>query len=122
MRINPIDPIYRTKPRKKPRGEANSPWARYGSDEDYKAFCRRLPSAYSGQNGSIEYAHYRTAANSGVGIKPPYSGIPLTHREHRIQHAIGQYNFMTRERWEYLVNQHLEAWARASGKPLHWME
>jgi len=95
----------------KPRAEANSPWAVYGSDDDYQAFCRKRPSAYSGHNGNIVFAHYRTAANSGTGCKPFYSGIPLTSTEHAIQHRIGQYNFMEKSRWEYLVELHLKMWA-----------
>jgi len=115
MRINPIDPIYRTKKHKRNRAEQESPWSQYGTDADYQAWCRTRPSAYNPRNNpsnsKIEYCHYRTAANSGIGCKPPYSGIPMTMQEHQLQHRVGTFNFMSRERWEYLVNQHLEMWA-----------
>ena len=134
MRVNPIMNItgqmpyqkHARKPTRKPRGEAESVWARYGSDEDYKAWCRTRPSAYNPRNtpsnSKIEYCHYRTASNSGIAIKPPYSGIPMTMQEHQIQHRVGTFSFMERERWEYLVLEHLKAWARSTGKPLHWKE
>lgn len=97
--------------RTKNRAQEESPWRKFGTDENFQAWCRKKPSAYSGKNNNIVFAHYRTAKNSGTGIKPVYSGIPLTMQEHQIQHAIGQYSFMTRERWEYLVQAHLEQWA-----------
>lgn len=42
----------------------------------------------------IEFAHYRTAANSGTGIKPhDRFGISLCRSCHRSQHVIGQAEF-----------------------------
>ena len=111
MRINPISPSERTRKRTRNRAEAQSPWSEYGSDADYQAWCRKRPSAYSGKTTNIVFAHYRTANNSGIGVKPVYSGIPLTQTEHMIQHRIGQFNFMEKDRWEFLVEAHLKAWA-----------
>lgn len=38
-----------------------------------------------------EYAHVRRVSNgSGMGIKPEYSGVPLTHKEHALQHLQGE--------------------------------
>ncbi len=68
------------------KSERESPWSKYGTDKQYQAFVRTLPSAVSGQTQNIVYAHYRTAKNSGIGIKPVYSGIPLTYVEHLEQH------------------------------------
>lgn len=93
------------------KSERESPWFKYGSDKSYQQFCRKLTSALSGEEPCI-YAHYRTAANSGIGIKPVYSGIPLTYREHLLQHQIGQFNFMNRVWWEYQVQKHLKMWAK----------
>lgn len=136
MKVNPIMNItgqmpYQKHARKAPklrRTEANSPWSRYGSDDSFLAFLRLRPSAVSGRYdwndgvGRCEACHYRHAGNSGWGMKPPYSAIPLTHKEHQMQTAITQYKFMPKERWEYLVEFYLKAWARSTGKPLHWME
>lgn len=124
MNITGQMPYQKHQPKRKGRNRAEmeSPWSRYGSDSDYQAWCRLRPSAYSGKNGQIVYAHYRTAANSGTGVKPVYSGLPLTMQEHQLQHAVGQFHFMERERWQYLVESHLKAWARSTGKPLHWKE
>lgn len=94
------------------RAERESPWNQYGPDKSYQAFCRTLPSAVSGQTQNIVYAHYRTAKNSGIGMKPPYSGIPLTYVEHLEQHQIGQYNFLVKPVWEELVIKYLKMWAK----------
>lgn len=120
MRINPIDPIYRVKKhKKKPRAEEESPWSKYGTDAQFLEWLRRRPSAVSGRYdyndgvGRCEACHYRHAGNSGWGMKPPYSAIPLTHKEHILQTKITQYKFMPKERWEYLVGFYLQEWAKS---------
>lgn len=77
------------------------------NDKEFLAWLRTLPSAYSGKVPCVA-AHYRTAANSGVGCKPLFSAIPLTDSEHKLQHQIGQYNFMPREWWETQIGKYLE--------------
>lgn len=81
------------------------------NDDDYLRWLRTLPSALSG-GYPTEACHYRTARNSGVGIKPMYSAIPLTPLEHREQHRIGQYNFMPRDWWEEKVAYYVETYKR----------
>lgn len=93
-----------------PKSEREHPFYEYGSDKQFQQFVRQQPSAYSNKAQNIVYAHYRTAANSGIGIKPPYSGIPLTYGEHQHQHQIGQYAFAPREWWEEKVKYYLELW------------
>lgn len=110
-RVTPVTPVYRTSSQKYGKSERESPWFQYGTDEDYKAWCRKQRSAYSAKTGDIVYAHYRTAANSGTGMKPPFSGLPLTMQEHQMQHRIGQYNFRHKTWWEDNVREHLERWA-----------
>lgn len=90
VHINPISPSYRNSKRKRE------------NDNDFLAWLRTQPSALSGQSPT-EACHYRTAKNSGIGCKPLYSAIPLTSQEHKLQHSIGQYNFMPRSEWERLV-------------------
>lgn len=92
------------------KSERESPWFKYGTDADYQKWCRTQPCAVTGKGGCIIFAHYRTAANSGVGIKPPFSGIPMEYHEHLRQHQIGQYAYLPRERWEYLCALYLEKW------------
>lgn len=115
-RINPIDPIYRSNHQKHGKGERESPWFQFGTDEDYKAWCRLQRSAYSGKSFEVVYAHYRTANNAGIALKPPYSGLPLTRQEHDLQHRIGQYNFRHKQWWEDNVKSHLERWANENKK------
>ncbi len=90
-----------------------------GSDSQYREWIRTQPSAKSGQwavwdaesgEGRSEACHYRTSANSGIGIKPEYSCIPLTSQEHQLQHRIGQYEFMPRWWWEKKVEEYLRGW------------
>lgn len=46
------------------------------------------------QREPIEFAHLRSAANSGTGIKPHDAfGISLCHAHHREQHLLGQPGF-----------------------------
>jgi hypothetical protein len=95
------------------RRKPSSHWAAaYGTDAEYQAFCRKLPSASSGATPCI-YAHYRSATNSGIGIKPEFSGLPLTYSEHLLQHQIGQYEFASREWWETQIKAHLSLWIRS---------
>lgn len=81
------------------------------NDNDFLAWIRTLPSAISGKRPCIA-AHYRTAFNSGVGIKPLYSAIPLTDEEHKYQHHVGQYDFMSRDRWESLTEHYRLLWGQ----------
>lgn len=71
--------IERAPPRKYPRHER---WVRSHS------------CSVPGCSGSpIEFAHIRSAANSGMGIKPAGVGISLCSDHHREQHSIGQRAF-----------------------------
>lgn len=60
-----------------------------GTDADFQTYVREQPSCISKQ-GPCVYAHVRRANNSGTGIKPKYSGVPLTQEEHQIQHNNGE--------------------------------
>lgn len=87
-----------------------------GSDKQYQLWLRSQPSALDGgmdyDNGTAycDPCHYRTAANSGVGCKPEYCAIPLTHAQHLEQHRVGQFNFMPREWWEEMTIKYLTKW------------
>jgi hypothetical protein len=41
------------------------------------------------ENGPIEFAHVRTAANSGMGIKPAGFGLSLCSAHHSQSHSVG---------------------------------
>ena len=64
----------------------------------HQQFVRRHGCAVPGcKDGPIEFAHLRTAANSGIGIKPPdWYGISLCRAHHRRAHDIG-HDAMARE-------------------------
>ena len=67
-----------------------------GTDEDYQIWTRKRPCIISDQNDWVdgealcEYAHVRRADNSGKGTKPPFSGVPMTHEMHKLQHDKGE--------------------------------
>lgn len=77
--------ILRESPRKWPRHEA---------------FVRRHACSVPGcDRAPVEFAHIRSAANSGTGLKPHSAfGISLCHYHHALQHAVGQREFEKRYR------------------------
>lgn len=79
-----------------------------GSDEEYQAYVRQFPSVLTlrydefvhGEGRSV-FAHDRSVSDgAGTGIKPPYSGVPLTNKEHQMTHQNGQGYFNPPEWWE----------------------
>lgn len=68
------------------------------NDKAFQEWVRTQPSCISGGFsewvdgvGRNEYCHVRRVANgAGVGIKPPFSGVPMTHAEHAMQHQHGE--------------------------------
>ncbi len=104
MRINPIDPSIRHNKRPKE------------NDDDYLAWLRRQPSAFSGRRSwPTVAAHFRTAENSGMGVKPLFQAIPLTNKEHQEQHRIGTFVFAPRSWWESQVRKHQERYIVQGG-------
>lgn len=89
----------------------------WGSDAQYQAWCRKQPSAYDGaadwhpERGEsvCEYAHVRRAGNAGTGCKPEFSGIPLTHLQHQLQHQHGESHFAPFD-FEKAAAEHLKKW------------
>ncbi|WP_153716986.1 hypothetical protein [Eikenella corrodens] len=74
-------------------------WRWAGTDGEYQDYVRALPSCVSGRQDydadsgrmRCEYAHVRrVSAGAGTGVKPEYSGVPLTHEEHALQHCAGE--------------------------------
>lgn len=92
MKINPL-PVYEKHTKRKRKVE---------NDDKYLEWLRKQRSAFSNHWPTVA-AHYRTANNSGIGIKPLFSAIPLTQKEHTEQHAIGTFKFAQRVWWEAMV-------------------
>lgn len=67
-----------------------------GTDEQFRAWVRKQDSVISGigdwHDGEkyCEAAHVLRAAESGKAIKSEFACVPLTHREHLIQHNGGE--------------------------------
>lgn len=56
----------------------------------HRAFVKRHVCAFCGSSEAIEFAHLRTAANSGIGYKPNDAfGVPLCRDCHRDAHDRG---------------------------------
>lgn len=85
------------------------------SDAKYCAFLRTQRSPFSGKYPTVA-AHFRTAANSGTGIKPPFSAIPLTQKEHDEQHRVGTFKFAGRDWWIGQVARFQDLFIRYGGE------
>ncbi len=62
----------------------------FGTDAEFQDWVRRQPSCINGDTYDIVYAHVRRANNSGTAMKPEFSGVPLTDKQHRMQHQSGE--------------------------------
>lgn len=67
-----------------------------GTDDEFLAWIRTQPSCIDDDEYNIEACHVRRAANSGIGIKPKYSAVPLTHEQHALQHQSGELSALIR--------------------------
>jgi hypothetical protein len=90
-----------------------------GTDEQYRKWIQKQPSAISGDfsewvndEGRCEAAHVRRSYDAGTGYKPPYSCIPLTHDEHAQQHNEGESALKPREWFDNKRNEYVVAWAK----------
>lgn len=55
-----------------------------------------LSATLAACSGAIEVSHIRTAANSGVGLKPmDSSAVPMCSNHHRLYHQRGHQSFET---------------------------
>jgi hypothetical protein len=89
-----------------------------GPDKKFLDFIRRQPSAYSGRfseylpdgTGRCVAAHVRRASNSGTGMKPAYSAIPLTREEHDLTHQKGEQALMPKEWFDKQALRYLRMW------------
>jgi hypothetical protein len=94
-------------------------WAAVGSDSQYLDWCRNQPCAHCGLEPHWEMdrwvrsepAHVRrVASGAGEAIKPPYSAIPLCHKDHAEQHQKGESAIGGKERCDKLRMQYLHDW------------
>lgn len=61
-----------------------------GQDGAFLAWIRTLPSCINGET-PVQACHVRRVKfGSGTGIKPPYAAVPLTAKQHAIQHTKGE--------------------------------
>lgn len=92
-----------------------------GTDAQYQEWVRLWPSclsgAYSEGVGKCEFAHVRRASNSGTAYKPEYSGIPLTHEEHALQHQKGESVFCPPEWYDQQAAMYLTKWVNGVCPP-----
>ena len=87
-------------------------WKKVGTDDQFLAWIRQQPCAYSNQPGPCEAAHVRRVANgSGMGIKPEYSAIPLKSQHHQMQHQQGEGVLGGKDWFDKQRIEHLHRWA-----------
>ncbi len=96
-------------------------WRAVGTDAAYQAWCRKQVCAACERDGGdqnpIVFAHLRRVAEgAGVGIKPPYCGVPLHDSEHNLQHQHGESRIAPPETWDRWRIEHLQRWCWESLK------
>jgi hypothetical protein len=92
-----------------------------GTDDQFLDWMRKHPRSATGklaggESGPIVPAHVRRVANgSGTGVKPPFSAIPLTDQEHRLQHQKGESAVHTdgKEWFDKKRVQYLTEWVKS---------
>lgn len=97
-----------------------------GSDAEYQAYVRRFPSVLTNDYKAwvdgepvSEYSHERDVSDgAGVAIKPDYSGLPLTHEQHRNCHQHGQSYYNPPEWWYKKKVEMLTKWINGSKPPV----
>ena len=91
-----------------------------GGDDDYLAWVRLQKSAVDGAfseyingEGRCEAAHFRSVADgAGMGYKPTYSAIPLTHAQHEVQHREGYAGVGGKDWFDKTALAHASRWAK----------
>ena len=100
-------------------------WAAIGLDAEYLEWVKHQKSAISGDFSEYHDtgeaycvpAHVRRVEHgSGTGIKPPYSAIPLTKKEHDYAHQHGDTQVRPDEWWEKMRIKYVSDWAWESLK------
>lgn len=91
--------------------------AAFGTDDEFLAWLRNQPCAFcqaiSTDQAKTEAAHVRrVASGSGTGIKPPYSAIPLCHRDHALQHQKGESAMGGKEWFDQMRGKYITAWIK----------
>ena len=105
-------------------------WEKIGSDEDYLKWLRERKCAVINCREFTppsEAAHVRRiASGAGVGIKPPYSAIPLCHYHHSLQHQSGESAIGGSDHLDRLRIDYLQTWGWERLKTIlgyqHWNE
>lgn len=87
-----------------------------GTDKQYRQWIQTQPSAYSGDysewvngDGRCIAAHVRRAGEAGTAYKPPYACIPLTDKEHQLQHQQGE-SALLGFNWDKARSEYLIKW------------
>lgn len=90
-------------------------WVAVGTDAEFLEWLKTQPCCVTHSaikhGGDVVPAHVRRVANgAGVGIKPPYSAVPMCDTHHRKQHDKGETAVMPREEWDRQRVLHLSRW------------
>lgn len=108
-------------------------WKAIGTDDKFRAWVQRQPSAYSGDfsefvdgEGRCIAAHVRRAGESGTSYKAEYACIPLTNAEHQLQHQKGESALGGKEWCDKMRLKYVEQWAwdtlKAKLGHAHWSD
>lgn len=91
-------------------------WRAVGTDEEFLLWlrcqeCAVVEDRDGGCGGDVVAAHVRRVADgAGMGIKPPYSAIPLCSAHHQLQHQSGESVIGSKEWFDRTKIHYLRAW------------
>ncbi len=99
--------------------EREHPAYDYGTDKEFLAWVSHQPSVIDGNfnqynpNRNIACHVREISIGSGMGIKPPFSAVPMTNEQHRMQTLYG-YNYFHPMSWwkkkrDWMVAQWIES-------------
>ncbi|MCW8886889.1 MAG: hypothetical protein OQK12_16815 [Motiliproteus sp.] len=89
-----------------------------GTDVQYQAWVRKQKCAVTGGfdwdgtkgESRCTYCHVRRSVDSGTGIKPEYSGVPMVDKLHQLQHQHGELGALVHSLPQINTESQARAW------------
>jgi hypothetical protein len=99
------------------KSEREHPASEWGTDRQFLKWLTFQPSCLDGAfNQYIDgvgrniACHVRRASNSGTGVKPPFSAVPMTDIQHRVQSVKGEAEVLNRFHERQFTPEEAKEW------------
>lgn len=103
------------------KSERDHPASQYGTDIQFLSWVSYQPSVIDGEYNqgydnkgfprSIACHVRRLCRGAGMGIKPPFSAVPMTDRQHQLQSGRdGEFRLLRKYRFEILTPEEAAKW------------